>query len=100
MLRVRDSEDIKSLGRIGLSRSGFNEEESIKLGFPIGPAYAVNAVESRPMESLEYNVDAVIAGKAYIYTEFENVYVTVVVHFCYSYWLKHSGFVAVFIFIR
>jgi len=62
MLRVRDSEDIKSLGRIGLSRSGFNEEESIKLGFPIGPAYAVNAIEPRPMESLEYNVDAVIAG--------------------------------------
>ena len=69
MLRVRDSEDIKSLGRIGLSRSGFNEEESIKLGFPIGPAYAVNAIEPRPMESLEYNVDAVIAGKVYIYTE-------------------------------
>ena len=67
MLRVRDSEDVKGLGRIGLNRADFGDEEAMKLGFPLGQALGINAVDTRSMPTLDYNVDAVVAGRTIIF---------------------------------
>ena len=80
MIRVRDTEDVKSLNRIGLQRGDINDDEAMKLGFPLGPTFALNAIDTRPIQSLEYNVDAVIAGEI----DMLNVNMTV---FMYLYWL-------------
>lgn len=77
MIRVRDSEDIKSLNRIGLHRGDINDDEAMKLGFPLGPAFGLNSIDTRPMQSLEYNVDAVIAGKMNMFMARLNIFMYV-----------------------
>ena len=63
MLRVRDAEDVKSLGRIGLNRIDYGEEEAMKLGFPLAATFDFNAIDTGPMPTFHANADAVVAGK-------------------------------------
>eukprot|EP00795_Rhopilema_esculentum_P013693 gene13693-4600_t len=62
MMRVRDSEDIKSLARIGLNRNDFGEEESMEYGFPLTAPIDFHAIDLGPLQLYHGNSDAVIAG--------------------------------------